>query len=262
ILHRATEILTSQCMHRKGFDYHPVPDRERSREAAASPYLLLQADRVRVDGYGILAAALDPSFHLKTDGLNHQLVAALPEPQRQQWDAAMFGTDVNRKNLELTDGVKVSFATDGCVFAVKEQLYGQGWVALYYTFQSLTNIVIRATEKSTEVSQAEASWAACMQASGHNYSTLVEPYREISARVSSLKDNVQERRDLARYELQTAQRDVTCQHQAHLHEKVVAGQQIAETTTLSPANREDLVKLQAMRAAAIRYGEDTVKAAA
>jgi hypothetical protein len=244
-------------MHRKGFDYRPVPDSDHSREASASPYLLLQIDRARTDGYGILAAALDPSSH-PTNGLNDQLIAALPEPQRRQWDAALLGTDANRDSLLLPDGAKVSFATDGCVFAVQEQLYGHGWVPLYYTFQGLTNIVIRATENSTEMSQAAADWAACMHEHGHTYSTLIEPHRDISARISAMSDSMQERRDLALYELRTAQHDVACQRRVHLHEKVAAAQQTAETATLSAANREDLAKLRVMRAEAIQYGEHII----
>jgi hypothetical protein len=237
VLHQATERLISECMRARGQEYWPVPRDDRAA-ATASPYLLLDAEQARTDGYGITAAAVEP----RSTPRNDEVVAALPAHDKQRWQDALTGT--RRESITLADGPVLSYPTDGCVFLAGERLYGSGWTRLSLKFQGLANSVIEATGQNTEVVRATAEWAACMRAAGHPYVKLSDPRGDVTTRLGTAGH-----REAGRFELRVATQDAACQQRARLPETVATAQESAET--LTEADRADLHRLRAMRTDAL-----------
>jgi hypothetical protein len=245
VLHQATERLISECMRSRHHEYWPVPRDDRA--TTASPYLLLDADQARTDGYGITSAAMTPRSTTRND----EVVAALAPPGRQRWQDALIGT--RRDSIRLADGAVLSYPTDGCVFLASERLYGSGWTRLSLKFQGLTNTVIEATGQDAGVVRGTTEWAACMRAAGHPYTTLSEPRGDVAERLAAAGI-----RAAGNFELRVATQDAACQRQTRLHETVAAAQEAAET--LAEADRADLARLRTMRADALARAPKHVSA--
>lgn len=253
-LHGATERELVRCMRERGFTYHAVPDADRSRAAAASPYLLLQAARADTDGYGITGHAL--AARPAARSRNEAVLAELPEHRRQQWRDALTGTPAHTETIRLPDGTSVSYPADGCMFAARELLYGTGWEQRFYRFQGYSNLVIQRTTADPRYAAAVTEWAACLRSLGHQYADLDDSRADITGRLAAAGDDPQRLRDVARLELDTAHEDLRCQRQARLHEAVASAQRDAENAILTDALRLELVKLRDARQAALRLASD------
>jgi hypothetical protein len=247
-------------MHAKGQPYQEVAPADNSRVAAASPYLLLDQQRAKADGYGIVEEAVSGSAAEPPD-VNKKLTDPMSATARQRWSDALTGTSAHRRTITPPDGLAFFFSTDGCVYAARRELYGDDWERLSAYAQAWSNMVIDQVTRTPAMRDAVVAWSACMTKAGHPFSALDAPRKDIVTRWSAAGTE-DERRRVARSELSVARADSSCQATAKLADAAAAAQQEVEHKLTTPAVTADLAKARAAWAAAKTRATAIVKNAA
>ncbi|MDB1087269.1 hypothetical protein PJ985_06770 [Streptomyces sp. ACA25] len=245
-LWKAEEAEVRACMRERGHVYTVVEKPDHRREAAASPFALLRPDWARSDGYGLTVEQLagrppDP---------NADRLAGLPAKEEERWRLALLGKEDNHREIELSEGLVISYDPDSCVSRAQAELYGEDWPDLYYTVEQLSNEIILATQTSAAFTRAEDAWARCMQGYGLSYRALDDPRQEIR---EALEDESSVQSSGER-ELELAGLDLDCQLETGLHEKVQTAQSEASRELVKRSRAELKQYEQAKQAALNRVG--------
>lgn len=247
-LREAEEALVQTCMRKRGYAYQIGPAPEMGRAAAVNPYTVLSPQRSRSDGYGLTGAVLEGP----PDDSNAEMLAALSEAKREDWQEALLGNLDDHVEISLPSGRQISYDPDSCAQAARDEVYGQGWSELRYTVEDLSNEVIRRTLDSPDFQEVEKDWAGCMADLGYSYATLEDPRKEIQdqlAQAEGARDRVLAVGDR---ELDLARDDLTCQLSTDTHQRIANVQARTEERVRVKAGRELDLFQQAKRTALSR----------
>jgi hypothetical protein len=255
LLRAAEERLLVGCMARKGFSYRP-----QTASAAGdpgpmdvSPYALVDPAQARVNGFGIISAALD-------DGNGAASVSA--EPSGAGWSDALEGTASHRVQIALPDGQGYFYNSDSCLSSVDGYLYGAGYQTLYDSFQVWTNQVVARVLADPRYQAAQRRWAACMKAARTPYSSLSGPTATVYQELDAIGADHGRLQAAIRSELRLAVVDAACQQQARLGQVVAAVQDEMQSAVLGK-NTSEVGELLALRRKALtRAASLTTSAAA
>ncbi|MFJ6610881.1 hypothetical protein ACIQPT_11430 [Streptomyces sp. NPDC091289] len=227
--------IVDSCLADKGVEAEPVdvpPPTAISDEMPAwNPYGLLTEDFAAKEGYGITGPVLRGEPPLQG------------EPDRdtgddeKAYDKALTGTEAHKRTVRLPTGESFTVNTDGCQFRAGEELYGQGWDRLMYTYQFLANQVVENVEQAAEVKGARSRWASCMADAGHPVSAGSSAREPVEKRTETAKaraakgestDGTEALRAAAQYELAVARNDARCQREHGLRKAVSDAQRTVE----------------------------------
>nr|WP_223184110.1 hypothetical protein [Streptomyces sp. CBMA291] len=245
-LHAAEENLVSVCMRRRGFDYDPEGLATGGTDPDdRSPYGLLTTSQALQDGYGITSAAL----------LTHRPKDPNRVRSRQKgWQEALLGTPAHKVTVSLPGGQKYFYNSDSCVSSARGHLYGSGYERLYNLFQVLANDVISTVRTDADYQRVQGRWAACMAGAGERVAVLDDPRDQVDRRLRTALQAHQDLRPVAEFELELSRRDARCQRTVRLDAAVKGAQQRAERTK-DGTYHDDLSRLRAMRAEALRRSQ-------
>jgi hypothetical protein len=230
------EQATAACMKARGLQYKP-PASDTSSDSTHepdNPYFLLDRESARIDGYGIVSAALRsrqsiPGHESRDSG--------------SRYYKELVGDQGSQKVISLPDGSQLTVAVDGCTAKAREAVFGSDWDRLYYTVQALSNIVIERTEKDPAVVDAVRVWSSCMHRSGYKVKSLAEPREQVSDRGRNARSTAS-KQAVVRVELMTAEADAACQETADLRAAVQRVQHRNERQVLTTQYRHDLDQLR------------------
>ncbi|HET6856051.1 MAG TPA: hypothetical protein VFH94_03015, partial [Streptomyces sp.] len=176
------------------------------------------------------------------------------EPRPKAWRQALTGTPAHRRTVELPDGSRAEFSTDGCVTAASDRVYGKDWDVLEVTASGLASRVLTAVEKDPGHRSAIRRWAACMSGEGYDgYAAdgLQAPRKQLNARLEGAVANPETLRALAEDEIRTAQADADCQVRTELAEAVRRAQSAVERKVLTARDRSTVERFTALKRRAL-----------
>ncbi|WP_433796311.1 hypothetical protein [Actinoplanes sp. CA-252034] len=237
LVHTATEIMVRDCMRATGHDYQPVPAADLTRVSAANPYALLDTAHAHADGYGIVGEALSGSSGSPPNP-NKAALAQLSKPDREKWEVALTGTPRHRRTVELSDGGKIMFNTDGCLHTARRSLLGDDWDRLSAQAESNTNQVIARVTEAATVKSAVTDWSSCMKKAGYEYADLQGPRGDIADRWQAATTS-ETRKSVAQFELAVAKADSRCEESVRLADVVRSAQEQAEAELTTPGVTAD-----------------------
>ncbi|MFD5749888.1 hypothetical protein [Streptomyces sp. NPDC127033] len=245
-LRDSEEALVRACMRDRGYEYRIGPARDARRAAAVNPYTLLSPRWSRSDGYGLTGEVLrgppnDP---------NADMLAALPDPEREEWEEALLGRREDHVEISLPSGRRIGYSPHACVQVARDEVYGTGWAELRYVVEDLSNEAVRRTLASSGFHAAEAEWAGCMAGLGYSYTTLEDPRKEILDQLADADGDHDRVRAVGDRELALARDDLTCQLDTHTHRRIADAQAKAEEQVRAGAERE-LGRFQQSKRAAL-----------
>lgn len=229
LLRTAEEKLLVECMAHKGFSYRPQKAAAHPSALDASPYALVRPTEARVNGFGIISAALDA-------GSGTADVTA--EPSGAAWTAALQGTPSHRVQIALPDGQAYFYNSDSCLSTVDDQLYGAGYETLYNSFQVRSNQVLARVLADPRYRTAQGSWAGCMQAAQVPYSSLSGPAGTVYAELAAVGTDQGRLQRAIGTELRLSGADAACQQQVGLNQVVATVQDDAQSAVLGSSTGE------------------------
>ncbi|WP_052851329.1 hypothetical protein [Streptomyces avicenniae] len=233
-LRDAEEELVRACMRERGHEYRTAPARDARRAAAVNPYTLLSPRWSQSDGYGLTGEALEGP----PDDPNADVLAALPDAERDAWQRALLGRQEDHVRIDLPGGRRIGYDPHSCVQVARDDVYGEGWSELRYVVEDLSNDAIRRTLASPGFAEAEADWAACMAGLGYSYTTLEDPRREIVGQLEGARGDPDRTRAVAERELALAGDDLACQLEENTHQRIADVQAAAEEPVRARAEEQ------------------------
>lgn len=229
---RALDTAVGDCMRRRGYTYATPTSGSPPNREPDNPYGLLDPTTVGRTGYGIVPATVRDREHPPpADATDRGYVEALDGTERSQVEIALPG------------GPAITIARDGCEAGSRAAVFGADWDRLYYTVQSLSNMVIEKTQADAAVTAAVAQWSACVRKQGYPAATLDDLRMSIQKGAEAATTDDQTRA-VARTELKTAVVDAGCQERVGLRPIVRRAQAQAEQDVLTDAYRRDLHTLR------------------
>lgn len=190
--------LVANCMMQAGHEYI-IPDADRVVTVAAGGFVEVEADTAADLGYGISIALFDESVDQdQYVDPNELYLRSITESERAAWQASYAGDE----------------DIAGCASAgdtVFQQLTSQDALLAKYADQ-LQEIYDRAAA-DTQVTEANASWVACMQNQGfYDYDYPEEAVYDVQGRYEAQAgtDDADAQAELQKFEREVATADALC----------------------------------------------------
>ncbi|MFB7650424.1 MULTISPECIES: hypothetical protein [unclassified Streptomyces] len=160
-------------MEKKGFEYVPVKERPIT-EARDFPYVIDDVAWARKHGYGT-DVERDLAELRRTDP-NQRYFRDLPADQREAALKAANGPQPWSMTAKAPDGMLFERSPEGCRSEAERELYGdlEKWFQAKVTVDTLAEIKRTRVIADPRFTEAVKSWASCMRAVGHRYSSPIE----------------------------------------------------------------------------------------
>ncbi|MEV7008770.1 hypothetical protein [Streptosporangium sp. NPDC051022] len=206
----ADQLLTSECMKRKGFKYRPnIPPRKTTPEYPAIDGDDVSARRHR--GYDP-----DPRLSQEQDkDPNVAYIAKMPEPEQRKYANTLTGNGDLDLKVKFANGDEVAADSDGCSAEASVKLYGDQRQLLSVQVLAINvdaEAMSRARKDPAYLAKV-SEWSACMTQGGMKYKTPDE------AVDSALRQQQGESTTTARRrEISIAAADATCDKKVGLSE--------------------------------------------
>jgi hypothetical protein len=244
VLHNAEEVLTRDCMKRRGFTYYVSPAVPRTDDRDF-PYVLDDPDWAGRHGYG--SDLQEEVTRLRESDPNLRYLRTLTPQRRVAAGNALHGVGPGYVEAQLPTGGTVRHYTDGCSAEAWKTLYTD--IGAWYRAEKVSGN-LDAVRRSLVVADPAVidripSWAACMRSHGQPFGTPE------AARATLPRGRTKDARQV---EISRAVAEATCARSSGLSTTVKKADQVA-ADALDSQYRSVIQELSRIRQIAVPRAE-------